>query len=86
MQVRRGPGEVAGEQLSNDAAMIFVDDAFKFLSKAESACIDVISRDTPESLLPQLPNLRDRFAFDDTMKCLEDGESEEDGETEGRSW
>ena len=66
---RSGPGEVVGEAVSNEAAMMLVDDAFEFLSEAESTSIDV-SSDTAESL-PQLLDLEDGFIFDDTPQAFE---------------
>ena len=79
---RSGPGEVVGEAVSNEAAMMLLDDAFEFLSDSESTCIDVVSCATAESLTPQLPDLEDRFAFDNTIARLEhseDGELEDGG-------
>ena len=68
---------MVGEVVSNEAAMILVDDAFEFLSEAESTCIDVVCCDTAESLPLQLPDLEDRFAFDDTIAYLEPSENGE---------
>ena len=47
---RSGPGEVVGEAVSNEAAMMLVVDAFELLSETEWTCIDVVCCDTAESL------------------------------------
>ena len=74
---RSGPGEVVGEVVSNEAAMMLVVNAFELLSETESTCIDVVCCDTAESLPPQLPGIEDGFTFDDTIARLEPSE---DGE------